>query len=329
MKQQSDYSDIARQILILMQQDAEAGIRERIHSYESHIQTFQDLRRQNINKILRDATSFIKIVWQKDFFKSFQEKLNRELQQTKNDITDWISGYYNERITVLAELMQEIDKQAMFPELPLVWINYATSWSAPKPISESDVRDIYARIVSKIWINHADFASLFPKLIAVESLPAGFTDTLLKQTVKLWGKSPMEVFESRMNLYLQKVLEPALETAGQELKDFGSDQLWWNDNCVSLGELLDRILKAPALTSYRKIQKDVVTALDEQASHLPRYARPEHIKREFSDSAEIFREMRCSFVEGRKFPERFMNVLKTELGNIKNYYQHIARTNKR
>jgi hypothetical protein len=124
-----------------------------------------------------------------------------------------------------------------------------------------------------------------------------------------------------MKLLLQRVLKPALDRQTTEFSAFGRNKARWT-NHAPVAEMVESILKEKSMKEYRQLLQDVCDELDKQAEALPDFYPPKQFTRIFT-ADELYKHMRCAFINPTNFTKKFMTILDEEQKNINEYYTHI------
>lgn len=224
--------------------------------------------------------------------------------------------YYDARIAELRLLFSSTQSEAQFPDLPQAWLDYSTKQYRLLPMKDFHAWELLTWHYRRFnWsTQEAAQATIQHFFRDGFRLPDNFADTLLKQTVDLWGKTPVDIFLARMNLYFQDVLRPALEELKIELADFGKHEPRW-EKSAPVGELVAAILETEPMQDYRALVRSVCLELDTLAESTSAF-KPEQPHPHAFPNSKLGKSMKCAFIDAKDFSRRFMTILDEEIDSL-------------
>lgn len=314
-------------ILRLMREDAQRELKRMLCEYEKE-------RREWYDNVMHDeladalqphlltplSTPFMGNSTKQKAIRTLCESLSPISKKCAPQPASELRDYYNARIAALRQLFKATQSEAQFPDFPQLWFDFAIKRSIPSRLTPQLAHELMTwhlkyfhvstKQAAKATIHH-----FFPNPFCN---PDSIGETLLEQTVALWGKLPVDVFLARKELLLQHVLHPALEELREELSAFGKDVTRWEKQ-APVDEMVEAILKEAPMQKYRALVRSVCHELDSFAGAMPGYVPPQRLVHAYADS-ELGKYMKCSFIDAQYFPERFMDIMETEKENIIRYY---------
>lgn len=208
--------ELAESARTIIGEDVVTYLKEHINSCVSAYQQAVENRKNQVRDIIDNNTPTIYIPFKKHDPQPFINKLkNCTLFSAQEQIREW-EQYYTPRKTLLEQLYKQAGLDGVFPDLPISYIRHNLRMFPLNIIDENTGRDILA----EFWVLKNDYIShivkdYFPILEEGFEVPSTFIETILDQSVRLWGKPAKDVFCARRWLLLDVVLKESLEKIRQ------------------------------------------------------------------------------------------------------------------
>ena len=219
--QQSD-KELAENARSLVSEDIVTYLKEHINICVSEYHQAVANRKNKIRDIIDNNTpsSIIDVFFKKFDAQNFINELgNCTLFTAQEQIREW-EQYYAPRKLLLEQLYKKAGFTGEFPDLPISYIRHNLRIFPLNIIDASAAHAINVAARVKIWATKNNYIShivsnYFPILEKDFEVPTTFIETILDQSVRLWGKPAKDVFCARRWLLLEVVLKESLEKVRQ------------------------------------------------------------------------------------------------------------------
>ncbi len=203
-------------------EDVVTYLKEHINICVSAYQKAVENRKNQVRNIIDNNTpaSIFIILGIKFDAQNFINELGTcTLFSAQEQIREW-EQYYAPRKLLLEQLYKKAGFTGEFPDLPISYIRHNLLMFPLNTIDENTVSDIRRSTIGKFWPSwDARFSHIvknyFPILEEGFEVPSTFIETILDQSVRLWGKPAKDVFCARRWLLLDVVLKESLEKIRQ------------------------------------------------------------------------------------------------------------------
>ena len=204
----------------IITEDIEMYLKQHIDICVSEYQHAIENRKNQVRDIINNNTPAIYNPFKYPDPQPFINELkNCTLFSIQEQIREW-EQYYSPRKTLLEQLYKKAGLDGEFPDLPISYIRHNLLMFPLNTIDENTVGDIRRSKIGKFWpsgnacISHI-VKDYFPILEEGFEVPSTFIETILDQSVRLWGKPAKDVFCARRWLLLDVVLKESLEKIRQ------------------------------------------------------------------------------------------------------------------
>lgn len=208
--------ELAESARTIIGEDVVTYLKEHINICVSAYQQAVENRKNQVRDIINNNTPAIYNPFKNPVPQPFINELkNCTLFSAQEQIREW-EQYYSPRKTLLEQLYKQAGLDGEFPDLPISYIRHNLRMFPLNIIDENTGRDILAEfwVLKKDYISHI-VRDYFPILEEAFEVPSTFIETILDQSVRLWGKPAKDVFCARRWLLLDVVLKESLEKIRQ------------------------------------------------------------------------------------------------------------------
>ena len=214
--------ELAESARTIIGEDVVRYFKEHINICVSEYQQAVENRKNQVRDIIDNntPTSIIsKLVKKFDAQNFINELGNCTLFSAQEQIREW-EQYYAHRKLLLEQLYKKAEFAGEFPDLPISYIRHNLRIFPLNIIDADAAHAIRSTGITKIWATKNNYIShivrnYFPILAEGFEVPSTFTETILDQSVRLWGKPTKDVFCARRWLLLEVVLKESLEKIRQ------------------------------------------------------------------------------------------------------------------
>lgn len=217
--QRSD-KELAENARSLVSEDVVTYLKEHINICVSEYHQAVANRKNQVRDIIAYNTPLIPNPFNPFNPQSFIDELEKcTLFSAQEQIREW-EQYYAPRKTLLEQLYKKAGLIGEFPDLPISYIRHNLRMFPLNIIKGDTVGDIRAAAIKIRLTTLGDHcsplvSSFFPILEKDFEVPTTFIETILDQSVRLWGKPAKDVFCARRWLLLEVVLKESLEKIRQ------------------------------------------------------------------------------------------------------------------
>lgn len=221
-----------------------------------------------------------------------------------------LSKWYNPARKLMEEIQRKAGWSGEFPDLPISYIKHNLTLFPLKSRDENDIRSIITDGFGKIFANNQAFANYvvrqhFPELSDHPRVPSTFVETILEQSVELWGKSVRDVYFARKWLLLEVVLKEKLDRLRDKVPCYGYSD-WEHEIFVQ---------------QYMALREPVYRELSNLAMRVPE-------RREMGErplySYEKLEELHKT-ISGKTSLEKWCNAFGVELAGMREYFNTLIR----
>lgn len=221
-----------------------------------------------------------------------------------------LSKWYNPARKLMEEIQRKAGWSGEFPDLPISYIKHNLTLFPLKSRDENDIRAIITDGFGKIFANNQAFANYvvrqhFPELSDHPRVPSTFVETILEQSVELWGKSVRDVYFARKWLLLEVVLKETLDRLRDKVPCYGYSD-WEHEIFVQ---------------QYMALREPVYRELSNLAMRVPE--RREMGERPLYSYEKL--EKLHKTISGKTSLEKWCNAFDVELAGMREYFNTLIR----
>lgn len=221
-----------------------------------------------------------------------------------------LSKWYNPARKLMEEIQRKAGWSGEFPDLPISYIKHNLTLFPLKSRDENDIRSIITDGFGKIFVNNQAFANYvvrqhFPELSDHPRVPSTFVETILEQSVELWGKSVRDVYFARKWLLLEVVLKETLDRLRDKVPCYGYSD-WEHEIFVQ---------------QYMALREPVYRELSNLAMRVPE--RREMGERPLYSYEKL--EKLHKTISGKTSLEKWCNAFDVELAGMREYFNTLIR----
>lgn len=290
-------------------EDVKTRAEELVNKYSCEYHKVIDTRRELVLKLLKNAHSFLTILFPKRI-KKLYENLKNAPSYSNEEACRELIAYYNQNRDIVECAYRDAGLGGEFPDLPISYIKHNLTLFPLKSRDENKIRSIITDVWSKFHINNQAFEDYvvrqhFPELSDHPRVPSTFVETILDQSVELWGKSVRDVYFARKWLLLEVVLKETLDRLRDKVPCYGYSD-WEHEIFVQ---------------QYMALREPVYRELSNLAMRVPE-------RREMGErplySYEKLEELHKKIL-GKTSLEKWCNTFGVELARMREYFNTLIR----
>lgn len=297
--------ELAERARTIIGEDVVTYLKEHINICVSAYQQAVENRKNQVRDIIDNNTPTIYIPFKKRDPQPFINKLkNCTLFSAQEQIREW-EQYYTRRKRLLEQLYQQAGLDGVFPDLPISYIRHNLRMFPLNIIDENTGRDILA----EFWVLKNDYIShivkdYFPILEEGFEVPSTFIETILDQSVRLWGKPAKDVFCARRWLLLDVVLKESLE----KIRQYATEGYKYSQQEQDV-----------FLQEYSTLREPIYRELNNLAERVPGHSAT-------LGKRKLFNEDKLKKLQeespGETYLAKWCSAYNVELGTMKNFYDN-------
>lgn len=300
--------EIARTII---GEDVVTYLKEHINICVSAYQQAVENRKNQVRNIIDNntPTSIFIILGRKFDAQNFINELGTcTLFSAQEQIREW-EQYYDPRKLLLEQLYEKAGLDGAFPDLPILYIRHNLRMFPLNIIDENTGRDIRRSTIGKFWpsrnacISHI-VKDYFPILEKGSEVPSTFIETILDQSVRLWGKPAKDVFCARRWLLLDVVLKESLE----KIRQYATEGYKYSQQEQDV-----------FLQEYSTLREPIYRELNKLAERVPGHSATLG-KWQLFDEGKLKKLQEES--PGETYLAKWCSAYNVELGTMKNFYDN-------
>ena len=302
---------LAENARTIIGEDIEMYLKQRIDICVSEYQHAIEKRTNTVRNTIDNITNFSIF---KPFIITFNyssfiaELKSYPLYSPQEQIREW-EQYYTPRKSLLEQLYKQAGLDGEFPDLPISYIRHNLRMFPLNIIDENTGRDIRRSAFGKFWtsrdacISHM-VKNYFPILEKGSDVPTTFIETILDQSVRLWGKPAKDVFCARRWLLLDVVLKESLE----KIRQYATEGYKYSQQEQDV-----------FLQEYSTLREPIYRELNNLAARVPGHSATLG-KWQLFDEGKLKKLQEES--PGETYLAKWCSAYNVELGTMKNFYDN-------